>query len=128
MYHSRGHAAPGIVEPDRVRLGVVTSELWTDWCALQTPVNPGDTNCLPNTSGSIIDYDTCHYDAPSGEVEVDCGKFFLCMTSNVCICDPVTSECTYQDLGRTSFDFHVDGDNGDGTVGVGSGYNVHLTR
>ncbi len=119
----------------RVQVMFDYAALWTEWCALQTPV-PNDVaasgyGCLPNTGGTTGP-GACTYNDPiTGDpVPVDCGKFVLC--SNALVCDCVATGCTASTdsgLGQVAFDFRVTADTGDGTVSLRGGTrNVHLTR
>lgn len=123
--------ADGSVDGARVRLRVPLGELWTDWCELQTsyPQDPSGTSygCIPNTGGGTGP-GGCYYNDPAtgAPVAIDCAKFALCDLGSVCRCD--ATGCTGGEAGSVSFDFHVMGDNGDGSVEIGGLRNVHLTR
>jgi hypothetical protein len=107
----------GTYTASRIRLTLEESELWSQWCAVQTPVPQYDYNpdgglgcgsevygygCMP--SGGVLSYEspcaiaTC--DSPDGGIPVDCGKLRLCSNGgggeipapfSVCTC--TSTEC-----------------------------------
>jgi hypothetical protein len=118
-----------IVEADRVRVTIPLGSAWVDWCALQRPVpqTPSEGfGCLPNTGFS--EGDTCSIPDPSDghAVPVDCGRLELCELAHACTCN--ASECTADPGVPVTFDFHVSGVHGDGTVSMQGARTVHLTR
>lgn len=83
------HAAQ--VQTDRIQLGIAIADLWSTWCALQTPVpitgsTDGAYGCVDNLAGSMSG-GTCVQIEPDGtNVPIDCGKESLCQTGMVCTC------------------------------------------
>lgn len=119
------------VEGQRVRVSTSLGAVWSDWCPLQTsypsdPSRPEDSGyaCLPNL-GFSTGPDGCSL---GDGTPVDCHKLDLCMAgSNVCEC--TATGCVAAPYPEASFDFHVVGDNGDGTtILAGEDANVHLVR
>jgi hypothetical protein len=89
------HAAQ--VQTDRIQLGIVPSDLWATWCALEPPVpvtSGGDDGgasaygCVANLGGySAGVYGPCAQIEPDGTyVPIDCGKLSLCQFGTVCSC------------------------------------------
>lgn len=75
------------------RFGVSTSELWQDWCALQTPVDSGSFGwgCTLLGSSGSSDGTSCTINGENGESQTyplwkceACGSFGI---SGVCACD-----------------------------------------
>jgi hypothetical protein len=104
----------GELTQDRLRATMLSSELWTDWCALQTPVptvitNPPGYNCTAD-NWSMQPPDTCTADG----APVDCGKLYLCGPSFTCAC--TSSGCAVTVNGMVSFDLLRDGGGAHGSV------------
>lgn len=107
----------GVVIGSSLRFVITTSELWKDWCALQTPYpypypNPPNYHCVPpaNDYEYSPDAGTCRIlldDEPAREVGI--AKCSLCGPSRVCICsrDACTAAPDYTDL---AFELTFDGE------------------
>jgi hypothetical protein len=118
------------LDPGRLQLKIAPSELWSDWCALQTPILWSDDfyGCLPNYGGGM-DNGVCYLAPPEGDrIIVDCGKQSLCWGDSVCRC--TADSCVADGQLLVAFDLVV----GDGTLDgstTGMQYGtprVHLTR
>ena len=115
----------------RFRATFVTNELWSGWCALQTPYPMGDSpehgyNCLPNWGYMGSDSGCSQPDPMTGQqVPVDCDKLFLCEKRRVCSCDANQCVSSAQDI--VTLDVAIDGSIADGTIDVPGGrMNVRL--
>ena len=82
----------GKAAPWQLQFGIRNNELWSGWCAEQTPV-AGSSTCLPNWPGDHIigtngSPDQCYQQDPANgrKTVVDCGKYDLCITDPVCAC------------------------------------------
>ena len=115
----------GTLAGSRLKVGVRLVELWTGWCALQTPVD---------SSGFCV-----HNNPATGQDEpIDCAKLRLCEFDMVCRCDASAGTCAVTidgDYNDISFDVTVDvtAVRADGSVvgnlGDANGnYNVHFTK
>jgi hypothetical protein len=121
--------ASGTAVPSRLRFSVSSNDLWSGWCALQTPIDDSGL-CVPNWGGSCTDSGQCSQTNPAtGQtIAVDRGKFELCFMSRVCLC--LTMACV-ADLsgGGASFDLAISGTNASGsTAGDLGDHNVHFTK
>ena len=137
-YWAEGFAysmANGIFSPQRLRFAIRNFELWSGWCALQTPVDDSGM-CLPNWGGSSTGEGTssqCYQQNPANgqNTVVDCGKFNLCVVSRVCLCVSTTA-CVFDPNGGTpaSFDLAISGNTANGSVTgiIGDRANVHFTQ
>lgn len=87
------------------------SEVWSEWCALQTPYATEDRYmCLPNCA-SLQNGDYCELQCESAELsgQVDCGQLVLCGgIEGVCECDG--DGCGAAGAPVPTVDLHVDGD------------------
>lgn len=122
--------ASASVSGARVLVTIERADLWARWCAIQTPVptEPGSSSfaCVPN-SASGSDGTSCYLlDATGTHTPIDCGKLQLCHFAMVCVCD--AASCRRGHVGENTFDFHVVGSNGDGSVTLEALHNVHLIR
>jgi hypothetical protein len=130
----------GTLSGARLRFSIGTLELWTDWCALQTPAPATgqcdepvcSSLCLPNQGYMMSLNGRCalwnpatgQYDKP-----VDCGKAALCLGDLICRCDP--SACSViDDVGHIRFDITVNAADASGSAVGGQivDRNVHFTR
>lgn len=116
----------------RFRAGFDPRELWTDWCALQTPYPVSDApgssySCLPSWGYMVSDTFCSQPNPMTGEyVEVDCGKLLLC-EAKVCDCD--AGGCSVAVAPAVMFDVALDGDIADGSVtGISGALNVRIER
>lgn len=116
------------VSASRIQLTADASVVYERWCELQYPVPlaPGATSygCLPNAGGFTVD-GQCGYVDPATDTMhyVDCGRARLCAIGGPCVCD--ASECHAHASSIGTFDFHVVGSDGAGTM---DGHTVYLTR
>jgi cysteine-rich repeat protein len=137
-YWAEGFAysmAKGTFSPERLRFTISNFELWSGWCALQTPVDDSGM-CLPNWGGSSNPgsgtSSQCYQQNPANgqNTVVDCGKFNLCVVSRVCLCS--TTACVFDPNGGTpaSFDLAISGTTANGSVTgiIGDRANVHFTQ
>jgi hypothetical protein len=118
------------VSASRVQIDVDLGSLWAEWCSLQYPIDLGGGayGCLPNTGFSSGDQG-CSYPDPvtREDIAIDCGRLALCDGfGTACRC--TATECAAASGGRVTFDFHVTGSDGTGTIGIGAPHNVYLTR
>ena len=120
----------GTFQPQRLRFTISSYQLWSGWCALQTPINGSDA-CVPNFGGASCFQDQCYEQDPAtGQVTwIDAGKFNLCFMCHVCACS--TTACVSDPTGgqRASFDVALVGPAADGSVIglIGERANVHFT-
>ncbi|HEY7371214.1 MAG TPA: hypothetical protein VIF57_03480 [Polyangia bacterium] len=125
-YIAEGYAytmRAGTMVGQRLRFGVSLSELWRDWCALQTPV-PGASSCVPNWGAAFSSTGCYQVDPATNQmVTIDCGKLSLCWSGMVCRCD--ASGCQTQDTNINMFDISINDDRADGSMDT---HNVHFTR
>jgi hypothetical protein len=114
----------------RLRFTVQPAELWTPWCALQTPYERepgrGVFACVPNgttgcTPGSQPPDVCCLDDAP-----IDCGKLALCDLGSPCACD--ATSCTAGSLSPFTFDIAIRDNIADGSGEIPDLHNLRLTR
>jgi hypothetical protein len=110
----------GTFQPQRLRFTISNYQLWSGWCALQTPVD-GTDGCLPNWGGSSMGdgaNQQCWQQNPATgqNTPVNCEKWNLCTLSHVCLCS--TTACVYDPSSGTtvSFDLAVTGPAADGSV------------
>lgn len=134
-YASSGGARTG----DRVRIDLAVTELWAQWCAMQTPypitAGTDEALCLPNRPWTASPFE-CHFDEDAGlpQEPVDCLKLTLCRRAPVCDC--TTDGCAASASGITLYlDVLFDGDTATGSFvwsiegGAGAGTaRVQLTR
>jgi hypothetical protein len=150
-------ATGAIFASPRVQLRIAQAEIWTQWCAMQTPVPQYGGiadggcgalyryGCLPNVG---ITWDTTTTPATCKIAScvdptwapVDCGKFRLCtspqdspgMHSWLTACDCTATACTVRLVGSPTlaFDMQLASGTLNGSVlGLDSqAHNVHLTR
>lgn len=76
---------------DTLRIDIAITELWENWCALQTahPIGGGspEAQCLPNRPWDATPFMcTVEGDAENPELSVDCLKLALCRRTRVCAC------------------------------------------
>jgi hypothetical protein len=123
--------ADGTLVGGRLRLTVQTGDLWTAWCAIETPVD-GSGTCLPNWQGMSDAAGTmCAQLNPATNqyVPVDCGKFELCFFSRICACDTTSCAVDLSYGNRVTFDVILTDTDGSGSIaGLLMDRNVHLTR
>jgi hypothetical protein len=122
----------GSLQSNRLRFTIDPIELWTGWCALQTPVD-GSSICVPNWGGSSnATHTDCKLVDPSGaEVPIDCVKWDLCLMSMICLCSPTGCVVNSEDSGyKTSFDVFLANGTASGSMSgnVFGDHNVHFTR
>jgi hypothetical protein len=117
----------------RLRFTVALADVWTGWCALQTPVDDSLFSCIPNWAMTITTTGCTVTDpSTSAPVPIDCLKLRLC-ESSLCRCTP--AGCTLSDswYGLT-FDLTFSGAEAAGSVqglipgNTGGTTNVHLIQ
>jgi hypothetical protein len=98
----------GSFDGHRLRFAVNTTQLWTGWCAIQTPASDGSGGCLPNWGFMANPMaNTCAQFEPNTNkaVPVDCGKLFLCSgPGSVCACGAKTCGISTSGFGSATFD------------------------
>jgi hypothetical protein len=120
----------GTFSGDRLQFATSTTELWSAWCAAQTPiadeVNAGNYSCVHNwgiTGGA-----TCSQTDPMTQqiIPVDCTKYVLCQ--QVCAC--TAQACSAGSDQSVHFDLNIQLPRADGSAtGLDSNvHNVHLTK
>jgi hypothetical protein len=106
----------GTVEARRVRFNTAVTELWKDWCALQTPV-ASSTQCIRMDGFATTTPGACTTSDDDGqEIPIDCDKRMLC-GAGVCVCND--HGCAAAVTPTVSFDLLLDGDTADGSMGEG---------
>lgn len=122
--------ANGSLVGERLRFDVKPDELWTGWCALQTPQPGGSGRCLPGWATMATgNFTTCSMTNPAtGQVvPVDCAKFVLCSQASVCSCSATACYPTF-DVGIMIFDLTFAGTTASGSVAGQTSHNIHLTK
>ncbi len=114
---------------------VAEFELWTRWCALQTPFpefvgGDGGYVCTNDNWGSSGGTTGCSEtnSATREEMPVDCGKLALCMFTVPCDCS--ATRCRVASSGPVlSFDLMLTSTTADGTIsGLLGDHDVHFVR
>ena len=122
----------GTYSLQRFRFAIRNFELWSGWCALQTPSDSSGM-CLPNWTVSAVGFGPiakCFQSNPATgqETSFDCGKYDLCVSNRVCLCS--TTACAFDPNGgrMASFDLAISGNSGDGSVTgfIGQPASVHV--
>jgi hypothetical protein len=128
----------GEAAPWSLQFAIMNGELWSGWCAEQTPV-AGSSMCLPNWPGDHIigtngSPDQCYQQDPANgrKTVVDCGKYDLCITSAVCACSAPACVVN-QNSGQQAIFFLAIPDNSTTATGTVSGIAgtvaaVHFTQ
>jgi hypothetical protein len=112
--------ARGTLTASRLRFTIWETEVWTMWCALQTPV-PNSPWCLPNEGASIAGPDLCYQ-----TVQVNCDKLTLCL-GGVCAC--TGAGCVVSYFGGVEFDMALSLNGADGSItGQLGDHNIRLTQ
>lgn len=120
--------ARGTLTASRLRFTIWETEVWSSWCALQTP-SPGSSWCLPNSG--IYNEDAngmCSYQTSPGAqaTPVNCTKVALC-TSGVCAC--ANGGCTESFYASVEFDMALSLNGADGSItGQIGDHNIRLTQ
>lgn len=123
----------GSFDGQRLQLAVTSIELWSEWCALQTPIaddeNEGLYWCVPNWGYTSDPASGCTQPNPdTGEdVPVDCGKLELCQGNQICRCEASGCAIFAAVSGDIAFDLKIVGDEADGSA-TGLKQNVHLKK
>jgi hypothetical protein len=114
LYWAEGFAYSivfGISAPWLLQFAIGNSELWSDWCAEQTPVDASG-KCLPNWPGAHIigtngSPDQCYQQDPANgrKTVVDCGKYELCINYPYCMCS--TTACVSDPTGSWQGMFYL---------------------
>ena len=124
------------VENRRLRLELVPFEVFSAWCELQTPIlDQGNSEeelyyCVNNWGGPGGPDGCSERNPDTGELApISCEKRLLCLTGRVCKCD--ADHCWSNEQGHTiTLDAALEaaGDELEGTLTVGSGVIVRMTR
>jgi len=138
LYWAEGFAYSIVGEsaPWRLQFAIGNSELWSDWCAEQTPVDASG-KCLPNWPGAHIigtngSPDQCYQQDPANgrKTVVDCGKYELCINYPYCMCS--TTACVSDPTGswQAMFYLAIPDNTATGTVSgiAGTVATVHFTQ
>lgn len=115
------------VDGDRVQITIDLGQLLEVWCQLQTPYAQGPAGpylCRPASSATGSASGSCYYEPREGgeRVAADCAWLDTC-GGFACTCD--ASGCVASPGNTVQIDFHVTGDDGDGSMPLG---NIHLSR
>ena len=120
----------GIFNATRLKGRMFGTELWSAWCALQTPYElpggPGHYKCTPNGDET---WDFANNVCIDAGIQFDCGKMQLC-SGPMCECDAEHCEGTFTDQSLL-FDLKIEGDQAHGSIeGLlgGTTTNVWLKR
>jgi hypothetical protein len=124
----------GSFDVHRLRFTVSFTQLWTGWCALQTPASDGSGWCLPSW-GSMSNRmaNTCAQLDPKTKqaVPVECGKLFLCASpSAVCACGANTCDVSTGSIDAAMFDVFLTDGTGSGSASqsIWGTNNVHFVK
>jgi hypothetical protein len=113
--------ARGTLTASRLRFTIWQTEVWTGWCALQTPV-PNSPLCVANAGYSIGGSDLCYQQG----VQVNCDKLTLC-DGQVCAC--TGAGCAVNYFGGVEFDMALSTNGADGSItGQLGDHNIRLTQ
>jgi hypothetical protein len=114
LYWAEGFAysmSVATAAPWLLRFAIGNSELWSDWCAEQTPVDASG-KCLPNRPGAHIigtngSPDQCYQQDPANgrKTVVDCGKYEICINYPYCTCS--TTACVSDPTGSWQAMFYL---------------------
>lgn len=120
----------GDVTGDRVRFEVSSTELWKDWCALQSPIQSSSGyNCIPSGIFDVSQKPSscAWHDPESGQwVAIDCAKLHLCMFG---VCQCTANACQAKPENDISFDLDHEGNALDGSVVLSAGVrNIRLDK
>ncbi len=133
----------GTYTAPRVQLSIQSTELWKQWCEIQTMIYPQYNSastgcgpllgygCLPNVGfmggASGCSWTSCDHPNPT---PIDCGKLSLCTPlGGVCTCTMTACTVPTPAKGDIAFDMQLASGKLDGSVtGLGALYNVHLTQ
>jgi hypothetical protein len=121
----------GKLTSNRLRFTMQSFELWSGWCALQTPLDDSGM-CLPNGSATCVDGKCTITSVATGQkiANIDPGKLALCSADWVCICSTTTCVANLWGPGPSaSFDMVISGTDASGsTAGAFGDHNVHFTK
>ncbi len=121
--------ANGSLVGERLRFDARPAELWTGWCALETPA-PNSSQCVPGWASTLTANDTiCTITDPTTgkDVPIDCAKLVLCRFAAVCSCSATT--CYPElDLGILGVDLTFSGTTASGSIAGDFSRNIHLTK
>jgi hypothetical protein len=126
----------GRAQGTRVAFGVAMKQPWQTWCEHQPSYlwqpDGSDYNCLPNwggggTDGQRVNETDCFLSSggTNQDVTINCGRWMLCATEHVCVCNPARCVANQQSSQQWELDFA--GDEATGTV-TGYGSPVLLAR
>ena len=120
----------GKLTSNRLQFTMQNYELWSGWCALQTPADDSGM-CVPNGSVTCAN-NKCTITLANGQkiTNLDFGKVSLCRINEVCTCSTTTCVANLWGAGpRASFDMVISGTDASGsTLGAFGNLNVHFTK
>ena len=121
----------GNLTSNRLQFTMQNYELWSGWCALQTPVDDSGM-CLPSGAVTCENNKCTITSSANGQkiTNVDSGKVSLCTMDEVCTCSTTTCVANLWGAGpRASFDMMISGTDASGsTTGAFGDHNVHFTK
>ena len=120
----------GKLASNRLRFTLLNFELWSGWCALQTPLDDSGM-CVPNGSAACVNGKCTITNPVNGQtITVDYGKMELCSMGWVCLCSTTTCVANLTGSGpAVSFDLVISGTDASGSVAGSLGdHNVHFTK
>jgi len=120
--------ANGKLSSSRLQFTVQSYELWSGWCALQTPGYDGGM-CLPNWNSSCANGKCTLTNPANGQklTNVNPDILTLCLMIEVCLCSTTTCGANLSGY-PTSFDLTLSGTDASGSVAGAFGGNVHFTK
>lgn len=122
--------ANAVVESKRIRLSSSSGELFSEWCALQTPsiavgTFPETYTCL-GSSGYSVSEEGC-FIGPQSDIPVNCGQL-ACISECTCDADACTSARSNDDI-RLDAALDNDGEELEGSLDTPQGrFQVRMTR
>jgi hypothetical protein len=121
----------GKLTAQRLQFTLRNSELWSGWCALQTPVDDSGM-CLPNGAVTCENGKCTITSSTNGQkiTNVDSGRLTLCTMDQVCLCSTTACGANLEGAGpRASFDMVVSSGVASGsTAGSFGDHNVVFTK
>jgi hypothetical protein len=119
--------ARGTLAGSRLGFTIWETEVWSGWCALQTP-NPYNPSCLPYGTSCESDAGCSYPDPLTGDpVSIGSAKVTLC-NRDVCVCTSGVCGSSFW-YGAIEFDVALSGTAGSGSASfVGDMHMVTLTK
>ncbi len=119
--------AGGTLTGSRLRFAIWTPEVWTGWCALQTPLPSGGWCFLSGSYEENANGTSCAEIDPNGQrIPIDCIRLDLC-TSGICTCDDARCVASFRS-GKIDFDISLMAAVANGSAGISGNLNVRLTK